>query len=108
MDHWETLVALELKQDVERKNPYQTTTTRLNIQHLEVQKQEASQETQYALQLYTYSLLEKTWKVADGITAETVANATKTFQDDRVAQSGNTKSLGNLLKQKSKVHAKEK
>ncbi|KAK4013920.1 hypothetical protein OUZ56_026472 [Daphnia magna] len=86
LDNWKTLIDLEFKQDLERSKAYQTTSTTENIQQLQTQKQEASQATQNSLHFYTYYLLEKTLKVTDGVTAETIANATKTLKDDIVAQ----------------------
>lgn len=41
-----------------------------------VSVQEASKVTQNSLHFYTYYLLEQTFKVADGVTAETIAKAT--------------------------------
>ncbi|KAK4045786.1 hypothetical protein OUZ56_033776, partial [Daphnia magna] len=101
-------IALELKQDLERSKSYQTISTTENIQQLQTQKQEASQATQNSLHFYTYYLLEQTLKVTDGVTAETIANATKTLKDDIVAQGGNTRTLDSLLQQLHTLHGKEK
>ncbi|KAK4037754.1 hypothetical protein OUZ56_029783 [Daphnia magna] len=108
LDHWKTLIDLELKQDLERSKSYQTTSTTENIQQLQTQKQEASHATQNSLHFYTYYLLEKTLKVTDGVTAETIANATKTLKDDIVSQGGNTRTLDSLLQQLHTLHGKEK
>ncbi|KAK4028758.1 hypothetical protein OUZ56_021777 [Daphnia magna] len=108
LDHWKTLIDLEFKQDLERSKSYQTTSTTENIQQLQTQKQEASQATQNSLHFYTYYLLEQTVKVTDGVTAETIANATKTLKDDIVAQGGNTRTLDSLLQQLHTLHGKEK
>ncbi|KAK4027373.1 hypothetical protein OUZ56_016385 [Daphnia magna] len=108
LDHWKTLIDLEFKQDLERSKAYQTTSTTENIQQLQTQKQEASQATQNSLHFYTYYLLEKTLKVTDGVTAETIANATKTLKDDIVVQGGNTRTLDSLLQQLHTLHGKEK
>ncbi|KAK4009694.1 hypothetical protein OUZ56_018840 [Daphnia magna] len=86
LDHWKTLKNLEFKQDLERSKSYQTISTTENIQQLQTQKQEKSQATQNSLHFYTYYLPEQTLKVTDGVTAETVANATKTLKVDVVAQ----------------------
>ncbi|KAK4027583.1 hypothetical protein OUZ56_016625 [Daphnia magna] len=107
LDHWKTLIDLEFKQDLERSKAYQTTSTTENIQQLPTQKQEASQATQNSLHFYTYYLLEQTLKVTDGVTAETIANATKTLKDDIVAQGGNTRTLDSLLQQLHTLHGKE-
>ncbi|KAK4013565.1 hypothetical protein OUZ56_026119 [Daphnia magna] len=69
LDHWKTLIDLEFKQELERK---------------------------------------QTLKVTDGVTAETIANATKTLKDDIVAQGGNTRTLDILLQQLHTLHGKEK
>ncbi|KAK4030644.1 hypothetical protein OUZ56_023917 [Daphnia magna] len=69
LDHWKTLIDLEFKQDLERK---------------------------------------QTLKVTDGVTAETIANATKTLKDDIVVQGGNTRKLDSLLQQLHTLHGKEK
>ncbi|KZS03804.1 Uncharacterized protein APZ42_033382, partial [Daphnia magna] len=87
---------------------YQTISTTENIQQLQTQKKEASQATQNSLHFYTYYLLEQTVKVTDGVTAETIANASKTLKDDIVAQGGNTRTLDRLLQQLHKLHGKEK
>ncbi|KAK4013758.1 hypothetical protein OUZ56_026310 [Daphnia magna] len=108
LDHWKTLIDLEFKQDLERSKAYQTTSTTENIQQLQTQKQEASQATQNSLHFYSYYLLEQTLKVTDGVTAETIANATKTLKDDIVAQGGNTRTLDSLLQQLQTLHGKEK
>ncbi|KAK4017810.1 hypothetical protein OUZ56_033629 [Daphnia magna] len=108
LDHWKTLIDLEFKQDLERSKSYQTISTTENIQQLQTQKQEASQATQNSLHFYTYYLLEKTLKVTDGVTVETIANATKTLKDDIVAQGGNTRTLDSLLQQLHTLHGKEK
>ncbi|KAK4037731.1 hypothetical protein OUZ56_029760 [Daphnia magna] len=108
LDHWKTLIDLEFKQDLERSKSYQTISTTENIQQLQTQKQEASQVTQNSLHFYTYYLLETTLKVTDGVTAETIANATKTLKDDIVAQGGNTTTLDSLLQQLHTLHGKKK
>ncbi|KAK4006527.1 hypothetical protein OUZ56_011681 [Daphnia magna] len=108
LDHWKTLIDLEFKQDLERSKSYQTISTTENIQQLQTQKQEASQATQNSLHFYTYYLLEQTLKVTDGVTAETIANATKTLKGDIVAQGGNTRTLDSLLQQLHTLHGKEK
>ncbi|KAK4017565.1 hypothetical protein OUZ56_033071 [Daphnia magna] len=108
LDNWKTLIDLEFKQDLERSKAYQTISTTENIQQLQTQKQEASQATQNSLHFYTYYLLEKTLKVTDGVTAETIANATKTLKDDIVVQGGNTRTLDSLLQQLHTLHGKEK
>ncbi|KAK4006333.1 hypothetical protein OUZ56_011487 [Daphnia magna] len=108
LDHWKTLIDLEFKQDLERSKSYQTISTTENIQQLQTQKQEASQATQNSLHFYTYYLLEQTLKVTDCVTAETIANATKTLKDDIVAQGGNTRTLDSLLQQLHTLHGKEK
>ncbi|KAK4045311.1 hypothetical protein OUZ56_032849 [Daphnia magna] len=108
LDHWKTLIDLEFKQDLERSKSYQTISTTENIQQLQTQKKEASQATQNSLHFYTYYLLEQTVKVTDGVTAETIANASKTLKDDIVAQGGNTRTLDRLLQQLHKLHGKEK
>ncbi|KAK4009148.1 hypothetical protein OUZ56_018231 [Daphnia magna] len=51
---------------------------------------------------------KQTLKVTDGVTAETIANATKTLKDDIVAQGGNTRTLDSLLQQLHLLHGKEK
>ncbi|KAK4045639.1 hypothetical protein OUZ56_033338 [Daphnia magna] len=108
LEHWKTLIDLEFKQDLERSKSYQTISTTENIQQLQTQKPEASQATQNSLHFYTYYLLEQTIKVTDGVTAETIANATKTLKDDIVAQGGNTRLLDSLLQQLHTLHGKEK
>ncbi|KZS03379.1 Uncharacterized protein APZ42_033901 [Daphnia magna] len=108
LDHWKTLKNLEFKQDLERSKSYQTISTTENIQQLQTQKQEKSQATQNSLHFYTYYLPEQTLKVTDGVTAETVANATKTLKVDVVAQGGNTRTLDSLLQQLHTLHGKEK
>ncbi|KAK4027439.1 hypothetical protein OUZ56_016485 [Daphnia magna] len=108
VDHWKTLIDLEFKQDLERSKSYQTISTTENIQQLQTQKQEASQATQNSLHFYTYYLLEQTLKVTDGVTVETIANATKTLKDEIVAQGGNTRTLDSLLQQLHTLHGKEK
>ncbi|KZR96105.1 Uncharacterized protein APZ42_009745, partial [Daphnia magna] len=87
---------------------YQTISTTENIQQLQTQKQEASQATRNSLHFYTYYLLEQTLKVTDGVTAETIANATKTLKDDIVAQGWNTRTLDSLLQKLHTLHGKEK
>ncbi|KAK4007196.1 hypothetical protein OUZ56_012356 [Daphnia magna] len=47
-------------------------------------------------------------RVTDGVTAETIANATKTLKDDIVAQGENTRVLDSLLLQLHTLHGKEK
>ncbi|KAK4028029.1 hypothetical protein OUZ56_017192 [Daphnia magna] len=47
-------------------------------------------------------------RVTDGVTAETIANATKKLKDDIVAQGGNTRTLDSLLQQLHTLHGKEK
>ncbi|KAK4006535.1 hypothetical protein OUZ56_011690 [Daphnia magna] len=108
LDHWKTLKDLEFKQDLERSKSYQTISTTENVQQLQTQKQETSQATQNSLQFYTNYLLEQTLKVTDGVTAETIANATKTLKDHIVAQGGNTRTLDSLLQQLHTLHGKEK
>ncbi|KZS06774.1 Uncharacterized protein APZ42_029662, partial [Daphnia magna] len=46
--------------------------------------------------------------VTDGVTVETIANATKTLKDEIVAQGGNTRTLDSLLQQLHTLHGKEK
>ncbi|KZS04149.1 Uncharacterized protein APZ42_032992 [Daphnia magna] len=107
-DHWKTLIDLELKEDLIRSKSYQTISTTEIIQQLQTQKQEASQATQNSLHFYTYYLQEQTIKVTDGVTAETIANATKILKEDKIAQGGNTRTLDCLLQQLHTLHGKEK
>ncbi|KAK4015089.1 hypothetical protein OUZ56_030079 [Daphnia magna] len=51
---------------------------------------------------------EQTLKVTDGVTAETIANATTTLKDDIVAQGGNTRTFDSLLQQLHTLHGKGK
>ncbi|KAK4017822.1 hypothetical protein OUZ56_033660 [Daphnia magna] len=106
LEHWKTLIDLEFKQDLERSKSYQTISTTENIQQLQTQKQEASQATRNSLHFYTYYLIEQTLKVTDGLTAETIANATKTLKDDIVAPGGNNRTLDSLLQHLHTLHGK--
>ncbi|KAK4045797.1 hypothetical protein OUZ56_033787 [Daphnia magna] len=112
LDHWKNIVDLEFKKDLKRSKSYQTISTTENIQQLQTQKQEASQATQNSLHFYTYYLLEQTLTVTDGVTAEIIANATKTLKDDIVTQEQNLEAtlatesqLQNLLKRKEENNA---
>ncbi|KZS08325.1 Uncharacterized protein APZ42_027727 [Daphnia magna] len=69
LDYWKTLIDLEFKQNLERK---------------------------------------QTLKVTDGVTTETIANATKTLKDDIIAQGGNIRTLDSLLQELQRLHGKEK
>ncbi|KAK4006585.1 hypothetical protein OUZ56_011741 [Daphnia magna] len=47
-------------------------------------------------------------RVTDNVTAETIANATKTLKDDKIAQGGKIRTLDSLLQQLHTLHGKEK
>ncbi|KZS05660.1 Uncharacterized protein APZ42_031088 [Daphnia magna] len=62
----------------------------------------------FARRVFEDKRRRQTLKVLDEVTAETIANATKTLKDDIVAQGGNTRTLDSLLQQLHTLHGKEK